>query len=66
MPNSCVHVTFALEVTKRRTSVVARVDEVVVGEDGGVRVAHDQHGATAKILKGCSGHFHVSKAKMAK
>ena len=42
--------TFPLEVTKRCTSVMPRVDEVVVGEDGGVRVAHDQHGAAAEVL----------------
>ena len=52
MPDSFVSITFPLEVMKRCTSVVPRVDEVVVGEDGGVRVAHDQHGATAEVLRG--------------
>ena len=54
-----MHVTFPLEVNKRCTSVVARVDEVVVGQDGRVRVANDQHGPTAEILQ----HLNVTSAQ---
>ena len=65
-PESQIHsCTFPLEVMKRRTSVVPRVDEVVVGEDGGVRVAHDQHGATAEVLSGgFIGQSVISKARI--
>ena len=50
-------VTSPLEVASRSTSVVAGVDEVVVGQDGRVGVANYQHGPTAEILQGFKGDF---------
>ena len=46
-----------LEVIERCTSVVPRVDEVVVGQYGRVGVANYQHGPTAEILQGFKGDF---------